>query len=103
MIKMANTTTLNLRINPLVKKQAEDILSKLGISMSTAINMYLRQINMTGGIPFPIELPKVPNEINADLMTKEELRHKLDKGYEDYESGRVTPAAEAFDRLREKN
>ncbi|MFZ7132425.1 MAG: type II toxin-antitoxin system RelB/DinJ family antitoxin [Eubacteriales bacterium] len=100
---MANTTTLNLRVNPLVKKQAEEILSELGIPMSTAINMYLRQIKMTGGIPFSIELPKVPSDINADLMTNEELYFKLERGYADYENGRVTSAAEAFSKLREKH
>lgn len=100
---MANTTTLNLRVNPLVKKQAEEILTELGIPMSTAINMYLRQINMTGGIPFSIELPKVPNDINADIMSKEELHSKLERGYADYENGRVTSASESFSKLREKH
>ena len=100
---MANTTTLNLRVNPTVKKQAEEILSELGIPMSTAINMYLRQINMTGGIPFSVELPKVPKEINADIMSREELHSKLERGYADYENGRVTPADEIFSKLREKH
>lgn len=100
---MANTTTLNLRVNPAVKKQAEEILSELGISMSTAINMYLRQINMTGSIPFSIELPKVPNDINVDTMSKDELHSKLERGYADYDNGRVKPAAEAFGKLREKH
>ena len=102
-MNVIKTTTLNLRVNPAVKKQAEEILAELGIPMSTAINMYLRQINMTGGIPFSIELPKVPNEINADLMSKEELHTKLERGYADYENGRVTSASEAFSKLREKH
>ena len=42
---MEKTTTLNIRINPEVKKKAEDVLSRLGIPMSTAINMYLNQIS----------------------------------------------------------
>lgn len=100
---MGNTTTLNLRVNPAVKKQAEEILSELGIPMSTAINMYLRQINLTGGIPFSVELPKVPKEINADIMSKEELHSKLERGYADYDNGRVAPAVEAFGKLREKH
>ena len=41
-----NDTTLNLRVNPTVKQQAEDVLKQLGIPMATAIDMYLR----TGGI-----------------------------------------------------
>ena len=46
-----NDTTLNLRVNPTVKQQAEDVLKQLGIPMATAIDMYLRQITLTGGIP----------------------------------------------------
>ncbi len=63
------TATLNLRVNPTVKEQAEKVLSRLGIPMSIAIDMYLNQISLTGGIPFAVTLPKVPDAINADLMT----------------------------------
>ena len=41
---MEKTMTLNLRVNPTVKQQAEDVLKQLGIPMATAIDMYLRQI-----------------------------------------------------------
>ena len=100
---MANSTTLNLRVNPAVKKQAEEILAELGIPMSTAINMYLRQINLTGGIPFSIELPKAPDEINAELMTDAELHDKLQKGYDDIKAGRVAYASEAFNLIKDKH
>ncbi len=100
---MANNTTLNLRVNPIVKRQAEEILSELGISMSTAINMYLRQINLTGGIPFSVEIPKAPVEINSELMTEVELHDKLQKGYDDIEAGRVADASEAFNLIRKKH
>ena len=49
---MEKTATLNLRVNPMVKERAEAVLSKLGVPMSTAIDMYLNQISLTGGIPF---------------------------------------------------
>ena len=45
---MEKTMTLNLRVNPTVKQQAEDVLKQLGIPMATAIDMYLRLITMTG-------------------------------------------------------
>ena len=38
---MEKTMTLNLRVNPTVKQQAEDVLKQLGIPMATAIDMYL--------------------------------------------------------------
>ena len=45
---MEKTATLNLRVDPTVKANAETVLSRLGIPMSTAINMYLYQIYLTG-------------------------------------------------------
>ena len=38
---MEKTATLNLRVNPVVKQRAEDVLTRLGIPMSTAIDIYL--------------------------------------------------------------
>lgn len=100
---MEKTATLNLRVNPNVKKRAEDVLSRLGIPMSTAIDMYLNQISMTGGIPFPLTLPKAPASVNADLMSAEEIHAKLQEGYDDVKAGRVQGAASAFAKFREKH
>lgn len=100
---MEKSATLNLRVNPNVKQRAEEVLSKLGIPMSTAIDMYLNQISLTGGIPFSVTLPKPPVSINADLMTNEELHEKLMKGYSDIESGNVKDAAQAFAKFRENH
>ncbi len=98
---MEKTATLNIRVNPAVKERAEKVLSKLGVPMSIAIDMYLKQISLTGGIPFSVTLPKVPDTINADLMTPTELHVKLQKGYDDIEAGNVQDAAGAFAKFRE--
>ena len=95
---MEKTATLNLRVNPTVKEQAEMVLARLGVPMSTAINMYLNQISLTGGIPFAVTLPKTPEDINADVMTDKEIHAKLQNGYDDVKAGRVKKAAEAFKR-----
>lgn len=100
---MEKTATLNLRVNPIVKKRAEKVLSQLGIPMSTAIDMYLNQISLTGGIPFSVSLPKVPISIYADTMTTEEIHQKLEKGYNEIEAGSVQNAAEAFAKFRERH
>ena len=100
---MAKTATLNLRVNPDVKESAENVLEQLGISMATAIDMYLKQITLVGGIPFAVVLPKVSSSVNADLMTLEELYAKLDKGYLDIDKGNVEDAAIAFARFRKNH
>ena len=99
---MEKAATLNLRVNPAVKEMAEEILSRLGVPMSTAINMYLNQIILTGGIPFHIGLPKAPDSVNADLMSKEEIIKRLKKGIQDSESGQVQDADNAFTNLSAK-
>ncbi|MBS4025290.1 MAG: type II toxin-antitoxin system RelB/DinJ family antitoxin [Clostridia bacterium] len=98
---MEKTTTLNLRVNPEVKRKAEQVLSQLGIPMSTAIDIYLKQISITRGIPFAVTLPKAPVSINADLMTTDEIHAKLKEGYNDIEKGNVKDASTAFKRFRE--
>lgn len=100
---MEKTATLNLRVNPTVKERAEEVLSRLGIPVSTAIDMYLNQISLTGGIPFPVTLPKAPDIINMDLMTKAEIHAKFEKGYDDIEAGNVQNAASAFAKFRESH
>ena len=79
---MEKTMTLNLRVNPTVKQQAEDVLKQLGIPMATAIDMYLRQITLTGGIPFSLSLPKAPAALNADTMTDDQLHTACKRKHE---------------------
>ena len=100
---MEKTATLNLRVNPMVKERAEAVLSKLGVPMSTAIDIYLNQIALTGGIPFAVTLPKAPDAVNADLMTNEELLLRLKKGLDDIETGKVQEAAVAFADFKERH
>lgn len=98
---MEKSKTLNVRVNPDVKKQAEEVLAQLGIPMSTAIDIYLKQISLTGGIPFAVKIPRAPAELNMDLMTTEEIHRKLKEGYDDIKAGNVQNAAEAFAKFRE--
>ena len=48
------TTTVQFRTPADLKDNAQNILASLGLDMSKAMNMYLRQIVQNGGIPFPI-------------------------------------------------
>ncbi len=97
---MEKTATLNLRVDPSVKQNAEKVLKQLGVPMSVAIDMYLKQISLTGGIPFPISLPKAPASIDTDRMTAEEINARLEEGYADMRAGRIQDASDAFQRFR---
>ena len=100
---MEKTATLNLRVNPTVKERAEAVLSKLGVPMSTAIDIYLNQISLVGGIPFSVILPKAPDRINIDFMSSEEIHAKLQKGITDIENGNTKLAAKAFEEFKERH
>ena len=84
---MEKTMMLNVRVSPSVKQQAEDVLKQLGIPMATAIDMYLRQITLTGGIPFSLSLPKAPAALNADTMTDDQLHADLQVGIKEIQNG----------------
>jgi addiction module RelB/DinJ family antitoxin len=99
---MEKTATLNLRISPEVKKSAETVLSRLGVPMSTAIDIFLKQVTLTGGIPFAITLPKAPDSINADMMSATQIRSKLEEGLADIDNGKTRPAREAFEQFRKE-
>lgn len=100
---MEKSATLNLRVSPEVKTQAEEILKQLGIPMSTAVDMFLRQISLTGGIPFAVTLPSAPPAVNADTMSSDQLRVELRAGYDDLQEGNVEKASTAFARFRDLN
>lgn len=93
---MEKTANLNARVSPIAKKRAEEVLKQLGIPMSTALEMYLNQIAMVGGIPFDVKLPRPPRAINANLMTPKELENKLRKGAESAKRGNIQRAEAAF-------
>lgn len=71
---MGKTATIQTRVDPKVKHNAQIILKKLNISMSEAISMYLSQITLHRGIPFEI---KIPNEITAKTLTDSESGKNL--------------------------
>ena len=58
------STNLNIRTDKEVKAQAEKIFDALGLNMTTAINIFLRQAIRENGISFEIKL-NVPNETTA--------------------------------------
>ena len=97
---MEKTATLNLRISPEDKKSAEVVLTKLGIPMATAVAMFLKQVALTGSIPFAIALPKAPSSVNTDMMSASQIRDELNEGLSDIDKGRVRPAREVFEQYR---
>ena len=51
------TQMIHARIDPKLKKSAERVFSKLGITTTEAIRLFLKQVELHQGLPFPISIP----------------------------------------------
>ncbi|RRD95259.1 type II toxin-antitoxin system RelB/DinJ family antitoxin [Clostridiales bacterium COT073_COT-073] len=63
------TVPTQIRIDSDVKVQANALFNELGMDMSSAVNIFLRQCILRGGLPFNVELPKY-NETTLNAMTE---------------------------------
>ena len=69
------TVPTQIRIDENLKKQATELFSQLGMDMSSAMNIFLRQCVMRGGLPFEVTLPKY----KQDVLDAMEEAKKLSK------------------------
>lgn len=93
-ISMARTANVFARVEPEVKEQAEQVLDRLGIPMSNAVGMFLRQIVLQRGIPFEMKLPAYEEPVAYGSLTKEQFNAEIEKGLDDIKAGRVYSADE---------
>lgn len=54
---------INIRMDETIKKQAEELFADLGLNMTTAFNMFVKQAINKGGIPFDVVSKNEPDEI----------------------------------------
>ena len=64
---MAKTATINMRVNPQVKADAESIFSSLGMTLTEAINVFLHKSVMEGGLPFDVRQPRYNAQTEAAM------------------------------------
>lgn len=95
---MARTSNVFTRVEPDIKNQAEAILDQLGISMSSAVEMFLRQVIMQRGIPFEMKLP-LNSPIAYGSLTKEQFDLEIQKGYDSINSGKTYTADEVEEEM----
>ena len=88
---MARTSSIYARVEPEVKEKAEKVLEELGIPMSNAVSMFLKQIILQQGIPFAMKLP-VRKPVSMGLLSKEEIDNEIRKGINSVENGNVYSA-----------
>lgn len=95
-VKSAN---VSVRVQPEIKEQAELVLEKLGLPVSVVIDTLYRQIIMTGGIPYSLNVPKFNT---LDSMTKNEFDVVMEEGYNQAVEEKGINVDSAFDELRKR-
>ena len=60
-------TSMTIRMNKDIKQQAQQIFADLGMDMTTAVNVFLRQAILHNGFPFEVTLDK-PNHITMSAI-----------------------------------
>lgn len=99
---MARTSNVFVRVEPEIKERAEKILEQLGIPMSNAVGMFLRQIVFQRGIPFEMKLPSFEEPVAVRSLTKEQFNAEINKGMEDVSAGRVYSADDVEAEMKQE-
>jgi DNA-damage-inducible protein J len=71
-------TTMNLRIDSKLKQNAEKITNELGLSMASAITLYLKALVREKGIPFPVVVDGKKKSVSTRPVYKENVEDDLD-------------------------
>ena len=78
------TTNINIRMDSDLKAQADALFGELGMNLSTAFNIFVRQSIRDGGIPFEITLNQPSKDTIAAMLEAERIAKDPSlKGYND--------------------
>ena len=82
---MAGTTTnICIRMDTKLKTEADALFSELGMNMTTAVNIFVRQALREGGLPFEVKIDRPNKETVAAMQEAERIaRDPTVKGYND--------------------
>ena len=98
---MSKSSNVYTRVEPELKEQVEQVLSKLGIPMANAINLFLHQIVLHKGIPFDVKIPqRIPLEYS--MLTQEQFDIEIEKGMASLNANKVESAKQVRDKSQRK-
>lgn len=75
---MATTTNFTCRMDSNVKAQSEALYGELGMNLTTAINVFLKESLRVGGFPFDVRLNQPNKETVAAMLEAERIAHDPD-------------------------
>ena len=82
---MSDTATISFRTDPTIKREAKELYADMGMDLSTAINIFLRQSIRENAIPFSVQR-EVPNADTVAAMKEAEEIKRHPENSERYSS-----------------
>ena len=96
---MSKSSSVYTRVEPELKEQVEQVLSKLGIPMANAINLFLHQIVLHKGIQFDVKLPKTM-PLNYSVLSDEQFNAEIEKGINSMNANEVLSAEQVREKMQ---
>lgn len=101
--KMAlKTATIHIRIQPALKKSAEEIFAESGVTASEVVEQFYAQTVKRGKIPIRLSRRRRADILDENINTPEEIRAALDKAEKSIESGSYYTINEVRERMKTK-
>lgn len=75
-----SATTMNIRVDSDIKNNAKKIFAELGMDLTTAVNIFLRQSIREHGMPFELKL-RVPNDETLEAIRQVNNKEDLSKPF----------------------
>ena len=98
---MGKTSNIYVRVEPNTKEQAEIVLEQLGIPMSNAVSIFLRQVVMQNGLPFEVKIHGSRPIAIAD-MSEAQFNMEMLKAQNDFEKGKTYSLEEVENELKKE-
>lgn len=95
---MARTSNIFVCVEPEIKEQAEQVLEQMGIPLSNAVSIFLRQVVLQKGMPFEVKLPR-RQPLAYGSMTKKRFDAELSRGMANIQEGKIYSAQDVMDEL----
>ncbi len=83
MAMQTREATIRARVPAQLKTETDEIFEALGITSSEAIRIFLGQVRLTRGLPFPLRLPPDRHDATDLLLSREQRQKALDASYDD--------------------
>jgi len=96
---MSKSSSVYTRVEPELKNQAEQVLSRLGMPMANAINLFLHQVVLHKGLPFDVKIPQ-RTPLDYSTLSKEQFDAEIENGISSLNAGKTASAKQVREKMQ---